>query len=145
MVLLLPTFGIICLLAGPSFSQTRTEEPIISGERVAARRELGALGLQYSKDALVKQASEGDTVAETLFLLAGMDANSKDKDGNTALCAAASAGYLETVQALIARGADVDLKNNVGLYSATPLIQAVSEGYHSVQQHLMHVKLERKQ
>ena len=49
--------SVILSLAVCSFSQTQAQQPIISGERAAARKELGALGLQYSKDSLVKQAS----------------------------------------------------------------------------------------
>src|SRR5262249_47717268 len=84
-----------------------------------------ALGLQYSKDSLVKQASEGDTIGVRLLLIAGIDPDVHDSGRNTALGAAALGGYLETVQLLLARGAHVDNRNG---QNETALIQAAANG-----------------
>jgi ankyrin repeat protein len=119
----------ICLLASLWLSQTRTEEPVISGEREAARKELGALGVQYSKDSLVKQASEGDTIGVRLLLIAGIAPDVQDKDGLTALSAAAAGGYRETAQALLAHGANVDFRNGWNMLLSTPLVQAAGNGH----------------
>src|SRR5215472_338088 len=127
----------ICLLASLCFSQTRTEEPAISGEREAARKELGALGIQYSKDALVKQAFEGDTIGVRLVLIAGIAPDVQDKDGLTALGAAAAGGYRETAQLLLAHGANVEFRNSWNSGSSTPLLLAAVNGHVDVVQLLL--------
>ncbi|HYL97808.1 MAG TPA: ankyrin repeat domain-containing protein, partial [Blastocatellia bacterium] len=109
-------------------SRAQTTEPSISPARIAARKELGALGVEYSGASFVKQASEGDTIAVKLFLEAGMNPDVTDKDGYTALAKSAGSGFRETVQLLIAAGAKVDVKGPSGdtplIAGDTPLIVA---------------------
>ena len=113
--------GCICLLlvlaAAPSVV---AQTPAISPARVKARKELGQLGVEYSKSSFIKQAAEGDTIAVQLFLAAGIDPNVYDEaSGGNALMTAARAGHLETVSALLAGG--VNVKGNTAVVLATRL------------------------
>jgi ankyrin repeat protein len=93
-------------LKGPA---TPVTQPTIAPARAAAREKLGQLRVEYGADSFVKQATEGDTIAVNLFLAAAMNINALDKEGYTALIGAARARQTETVQALIAAGADVNI------------------------------------
>jgi ankyrin repeat protein len=73
-------------------------------------RRLGQLGVEYSRDSFIKVAREGDTIAVQLLITAGMPPDATDRDGFTALAAAAVANQTETIRALIAGGAGVDAK-----------------------------------
>ena len=96
------------------------QTPAISAARVKARKELGQLGVEYSKRSFVKQASEGDTIAVQLFLAAGMDPNAYDSESQSnALMTAARGGHLETVSALLAGGANAN--DNTAVILATRL------------------------
>ncbi|HEV8487762.1 MAG TPA: ankyrin repeat domain-containing protein [Blastocatellia bacterium] len=113
--------GCLCLLlvlaAAPD---VLAQTPAISPARVKARKELGQLGVEYSKSSFVKQASEGDTIAVQLFLAAGMDPNVYDEaSGGNALMTAARGGHLETVSVLLAGGANP--KGNTAVILATRL------------------------
>lgn len=102
----------VLFLLAPSISPCFAQAPTISAERLQARKDLGQLGVEYSKESFVKQAAEGDTIAVQLFLAAGMNPNSHNKDGKTALWSAANSRFAETVQALIAGGASVNPPKN---------------------------------
>ena len=75
-------------------------------------------------DALAAAARKGDTTTVTKLLDEGVDVNSKFRYGTTALSFAADHGHLEVVKVLVARGADVNVKDT--FYGATPLTWAVS-------------------
>ena len=115
--------GYVWLILAGATRVCCAQPPAISSAREKARRELGQLFVEYSKDSFVKQASEGDTIAVRLFIASGMDPNARIKDGNSALIAAA--GSAETVQALLAGGADVNAKN---LQGGTALLSAAGSG-----------------
>jgi hypothetical protein len=74
-------------------------------------------------DALAAAARKGDAAAVTKLLDEGVDVNSKFRYGTTALSFAADHGHLEVVKVLVARGADVNVKDT--FYNATPLTWAV--------------------
>lgn len=78
----------------------------------SARKELGKMSVEYSKDQFVKRAEEDDLVAVDLFLTAGMDPNAKDDAGRTALMAASAQGHEEIVLALTCKGADLNARDN---------------------------------
>jgi ankyrin repeat protein len=120
----IPVLVLTWLLVLQSSPELRAQAPAISPDRAKARRELGLLSIQYSKDSFVKQASEGDTIAVQLFITAGMDPNAVSAtESGTALIAASRAGYPETVQALVAAGANVNaqVRGSTALIVATRL------------------------
>ena len=84
-------------------------QPPIAPSREAARDRLGMLRVEYSAESFVKQAGEGDTIAIKTFLAAGMNINSRNEKGHTALMRAAETGQTETVQSLLAAGANPNL------------------------------------
>ncbi|NOZ51930.1 MAG: TIR domain-containing protein [Gammaproteobacteria bacterium] len=67
-----------------------------------ARVALAELSLAYTADTFVDAAERNDLYAIDLFITAGMDPNVKNRDGSTALIAAALSGDLETVSLLLA-------------------------------------------
>lgn len=56
-------------------------------------------------------ARDGDTEQLMEFIDHGLPVNTADADGNTLLMLAAYHGHAQTVRALLARGADPDLRN----------------------------------
>ena len=102
----------------------KVTQPTIAASREAARDRLGLMQVEYSAESFVKQAAEGDTIAVKTFLAAGMNINVRS-EGYTALMKAADAGQTETVQALLAAGADPDLTSVQG---SSPLVLAASRG-----------------
>ena len=63
--------------------------------------------------ALVRAAARGDLASVRQLLARGVDVNSKDAEGRTAVTAAVYADDLELVQLLIDAGADVDIQDNM--------------------------------
>jgi ankyrin repeat protein/beta-lactamase regulating signal transducer with metallopeptidase domain len=115
--------------APQSTPSSRVAQPTIAASREAAREKLGRLRVEYSADSFIKQAAEGDTIAVKTFLAAGMDINARGENGKTALWAAAEAKQLETVQALLAAGANPNLLSSSSLGSNTsPLSIAAVKG-----------------
>ncbi|HEX4999201.1 MAG TPA: ankyrin repeat domain-containing protein [Terriglobia bacterium] len=100
--------------------------PAITASREAAREKLGQLRVDYSADAFIKQAGEGDTIAVRTFLEAGMDVDQRDTDGFTALIKAAQMGRTETVQFLIAAGANPNLGS--AKTQSSPLMHGAERG-----------------
>ena len=81
-----------------------------------ARKELGQMNIDYTEDNFIKYIERGDRVVVDLFLTAGMSPNLRGKDsGFYVLSTAASYGHDEIVKLLIAKGADVNRKNDGGL------------------------------
>ena len=85
-----------------------------------------ALGVQYTPEAFLNSASNGNLLVVETFFDANMDINVRDNDANTALIQAASNGHLGVVGFLVANAADVNSKNNDG---TTALIGAASNGH----------------
>jgi hypothetical protein len=75
-------------------------------------------------EALAEAARQGDAAAVSKLLDAGVDVNSKFRYGATALSYACDHGQLEVVKVLLARGAEVNVKDT--FYGATPLTWASS-------------------
>ena len=67
---------------------------------------------------------KGDVAAVTAFLDKGVDVNAKFRYGQTALFKAAERGHTEVVKLLLARGADVTVKDT--FYQATAMTWALS-------------------
>jgi uncharacterized protein len=75
-----------------------------------------ARGGEHSRDEdarLVEAAARGDLESVRQVLGRGVDVDSRDAQGRTAVTAAVYAGNLEMVQALIEAGADVDIQDDM--------------------------------
>ncbi len=76
--------------------------PATAADPVQARKEIKALGIEYTEQDFAKAAGNGDMVAVRLFIDAGMDVNS---GGGAALGLASGRGQTKMVQYLLSRGA----------------------------------------
>jgi ankyrin repeat protein len=84
---------VLCVLpAGPS----------TAADPVQARKDIKAMGIDYTEQDFAKAAGNGDMVAVQLFLDAGMDVNA---GGGAALGLASGRGKTKMVQYLLAKGA----------------------------------------
>lgn len=103
-----------------------------------ARNQLAKLSLTYSAEGFVERADEGDTLAVSLYLAAGMDPNISavlpDQPAATALMNAAENGDVAMVKLLLAARADVNKK--IG-WSPGAVALAATSGYVEVMQLLL--------
>lgn len=76
--------------------------PSAAADPVQARKDIKAMGMEYTEQDFAKAAGNGDMVAVPLFLDAGMDVNS---GGGAALGLAAGRGQTKMVQYLLSKGA----------------------------------------
>jgi len=84
-----------------------------------AKRALKVMNISYSEDSLIECVKNSDIVAVKLFLISGMKPDVRDsKNGNTLLQLAAVKGSKDIAELLLAKGADINSKNND---SQTPL------------------------
>lgn len=90
-----------------------------------ARKELEKKEIPWSDNEFLARARTGDGKVLELFLLAGMNPDSSDSDGNTAMLLALMNGRADTVRMLLNAGAGVDAVTNTGL---TALMVAASKG-----------------
>ena len=67
-----------------------------------------------SADKLINAIKEGDLTEACHLLDQGVDVNSKDTDGRTALMWASMFGYSEIVTELLEKNSEIDLQNNSG-------------------------------
>ncbi|MGH9828303.1 MAG: ankyrin repeat domain-containing protein, partial [Blastocatellia bacterium] len=117
-------FFLVVLIATTSaFGQLK--QPILTPERVQARKELGQLSIQYTTEAFVSAAANGDTFAVQLFLKAGMSPGVATDADMTPLLAAAVHGQLETIKSLVAGGADPNRTGRTAVngYYSEPLAE----------------------
>lgn len=82
---------------------------------------------QELNDQFWEAVRKGDLAAVTALLDKGADVNAKFRYGATALFKAAERGHTEIVKLLLARGADVTVKDT--FYSATAMTWALSNGH----------------
>lgn len=78
---------------------------------------------QELNDQFWEAVRKGDVAAVTAFLDKGVDVNAKFRYGQTALFKAAERGHTEVVKLLLARGADVTVKDT--FYGATAMTWAL--------------------
>jgi ankyrin repeat protein len=97
-----------------------------SGSRDRARARLGAMNIDYSDQTFVDRAAAGDVVVVRDFLTSGMKPGVINKEGKTALIAAAEQGKAEVVQLLLASGAQVNERDRK--FRTTPIVWAASQG-----------------
>ncbi len=82
---------------------------------------------QKLNDEFWEAVRKGDLAAVTALLDKGADVNAKFRYGATALFKAAERGHTEIVKLLLARGADVKVKDT--FYGATAMTWALSNGH----------------
>jgi len=87
------------VLALGAFSQAGI---VAAADPVQARKDLKAMGLEYTGQDFAKAAGNGDMTAVQLFLDGGMDVNT---GGGAALGLAAGRGQTKMVQFLLSKGA----------------------------------------
>jgi len=83
---------------------------------------------------LLDAAGRGDTALVVELLKAGLDVNSGDSIGTTALMRAVRGCHLETIRALLDLGADLSPENSLG-YTATT-VAVINAGYWIKPRHL---------
>jgi ankyrin repeat protein len=96
-----------------------------SGSDKAARQKLADLRKDYTTTDFFLAAENGDQIAVSLFLDAGMSADTRGEKGETVLMRAATADQTEIVRLLLRRKADHSLQSNRKL---TALMAAASVG-----------------
>lgn len=87
-----------------------------------AKKQLELRGIEYSPESFLKQISDGNVENFLLFVESGMNVETADSTGETALMKATKAGKGEIVKALLDGGADPKKVNAEGV---PPLIQAI--------------------
>jgi ankyrin repeat protein len=87
-----------------------------------AKKQLEARGIEYSPESFLKQISDSNAENVLLFVESGMNVETADSTGETALMKATKAGKGEIVKALLDGGADPKKVNAEGV---PPLIQAI--------------------
>jgi ankyrin repeat protein len=98
-----------------------------SGERKSgAVTELGHNGTSYSEQDLLRAVASGNKGKAELVLRAGISANAKDEQGQSALTVAAALPNTDIAELLMVHGADVNARSQDG---ATPLMAAMMTGH----------------
>jgi len=82
-------------------------------------------GIPFTREAFLKEVRAGNRDHVELFIKAGMDSNTADKDGSSALMVASEKGDLPMAELLLENGADVNAKNVDGY---TALMYAAYKG-----------------
>lgn len=91
-----------------------------------ARAEVDHTGAKYSEQDLLRAVASGNRGKTELVLRAGISANAKDEQGQSALTVATALPSTDIVDLLIAHGANVNSRSNDG---ATPLMTAIITGH----------------
>ncbi len=94
--------AVIAIMAAVAFGAAIHSGAVAAADPVQARKDLKAMGLEYSGQDFAKAAGNGDMTAVHLFLDAGMDVNT---GGGAALGLAAGRGQTKMVQFLLSKGA----------------------------------------
>ena len=79
-----------------------------------ARKDLSTMNVPYTPTEFLTSAKEGETNVVELFLQAGMDVNTKNSDGQTAIMLAAYSGHIDTVRLLLKHGAYINVIDKFG-------------------------------
>jgi ankyrin repeat protein len=94
-------------------------------------------GIPYTQEAFLKEVRAGSREHVELFIKAGMDINTGDKDGSSALMIASEKGDPEMVKLLIQSGADINAHNIDGY---TALMYAAYKGNRQIAELLVENK-----
>ena len=114
-------------------SCSKPENEVQNDAQYEARKELAALNKDYSQAEFFNTASNGDLTAIKLYVSAGMDVNTSDMRGNTALAVAVVQDQSSVVRFLLAHGAnpEAEAPDETGLspdLKLTPLMLAAMRG-----------------
>lgn len=93
---------VVSILSALAFGAAIRSGAVDAADPVQARKDLKAMGLEYSGQDFAKAAGNGDMTAVQLFLDAGMDVNT---GGGAAIGLAAGRGQTKMVQFLLSKGA----------------------------------------
>lgn len=107
------------------FSKTRSG----AQNEINIGQNIDATALFQDRLLLIEAAKSNDISAIEALLLKGVDINTKDADGNTALILATRYGQRACIQKLVEKGAKIDEKNGIG---ETALIVASRSGYKDI-------------
>ncbi len=108
------------------FFTAQKEEWLLEEARQEARASLLELGISFHAESFAGCIVEGNILAVNLFLDAGFNADSREKHGVTLLGLATRSKHRGVVEALVDRGASLDLQSEDRGYSA--LMDAAAEG-----------------
>jgi ankyrin repeat protein len=72
------------------------------------------LGVIWDDQVFLEQVKEGDLDVLVMFLKGGMELETRDRSGATALMYAALSGHVEATSLLIEKGAQVNAQDNLG-------------------------------
>ena len=78
------------------------------------REALLELGVIWDDQVFLEQVKEGDLNVLVMFLKGGMDLETRDRSGATALMYAALSGHVEATSLLIEKGVQVNAQDNLG-------------------------------
>ncbi len=92
-------------------------------DKESYREEIARKGITYSVDSFLNEVGAGNKERIELFIKAGMDINTADKNGYTALMLALMNDNPEVVKLLIEKGADVNARSNTG-YTALMFVSS---------------------
>lgn len=98
-------------------------------DKESYKREIKRKGITYSTDSFLNETVAGNQERIELFINAGMNVNSQDHDGYSAVMLASVNDNLDVVNLLIEKGADVNARDNRGY---TALMFVSSQGNVSV-------------
>lgn len=92
----------ISIISAAAFGAVAYAGAVVAADPVQARKDLKAMGLEYTGQDFAKAAGNGDMTGVQLFLDAGMDVNT---GGGAAIGVAAGRGQTKMVQFLLSKGA----------------------------------------
>jgi Ankyrin repeats (3 copies) len=128
---LVPFGGETKTVVDPSLSKNTVEKTT----SVAARQQLAARKVPYTKEQFVREAEAGNTAVVELFLSAGMDPDTTQTFVDySALAVAVQKGRTKTVKVLLTHGADPNAKLVLG---GSLLTTAAERGYTDIVQALL--------
>lgn len=93
----------------------------------AAQQVLKLRGYEFDEKSFFAAGQARDAMALNAFFDAGINPNAQNSDGRTVLIAAAARGDLETVNLLLSRGVDLNVKDKRGYSAMSHAIEAMYE------------------
>src|SRR2546427_4342010 len=121
-------FLIVGLLAFPTFGLGQQD----------ARKELEKRNIAFDANTFVEHAARGNRAVVELVMAAGLNVNSRNKGGRSAILLAAREGRADVVRALLARRADIDQASQGDFEQGkTALMFATQRGHVTVVQILL--------